>query len=314
MSERIVCRILTGPTASGKSEAAIELAVRHGWAVACMDSMQIYRRMDIGTAKPSKEDREKADHFLLDIREPDESFSVSEYRDMAEQLVTEQMEQHGRGVLFVGGTGLYMQALMHPMSMGSVPADEEIRCRLKAEAEEPGGKERLHKELNKLDPATAARLPVNDVRRVIRAIEVTLLTGIPFSGQPDRTEESPFIWKTVSTVLPREILYERINLRVGRMIENGLKQEVAALLESGVPPEAQSMAGLGYKEMIPCVKGEITIEEAAERIRLGTRHYAKRQMTFLRREKDIAYVDMTEAGAIDRIDSLLTGMNTWEAE
>ena len=306
MSDRIICRILTGPTASGKSEAALELAVRHGWALACMDSMQVYRRMDIGTAKPSKEDREKADHFLLDIREPDESFSVSEYRDMAERLVTEQMEKHGREVLFVGGTGLYMQALTHPMSMGSVPADESIRSRLKAEAEEPGGKERLHAELEKLDPATAGRLPVNDVRRVIRAIEVTMLTGIPFSKQPDRRGESPFIWKAVSTSLPRDVLYDRINQRVGRMIEKGLKQEVEGLLGSGVSQEAQSMAGLGYKEMIPCVLGDITLEEAAERIRLGTRHYAKRQMTFLRRERDIAYVDMTEADALCRIDSLLS--------
>ena len=302
--ETIICRVLTGPTASGKTALGIRLAREMGWEILCMDSMQIYRRMNIGTAKPTAEEMQGVPHHLLDLCEPTESYSVSDYREAAEKLVRELAGQ-GREVLFVGGTALYLQAMMHPMGMGQVSANPALREELNRLAETREGKIEIHERLRKLDPATAERLPLNDVRRTIRAIEVSEATGIPFSRQPNREIPSGFEWKAVSTATDRSLLYERINSRVTEMIRRGLREEVAALLEEGVPEDAQSMQGLGYKEMIPCVRGECSEEEAAERIRLGTRHYAKRQMTFLRREEQIRYVDTGRADAYEEIRRML---------
>ena len=277
MTEQITCRVLTGPTASGKTELGVRLAKAEGWEILCMDSMQIYRRMNIGTAKPTADEMQGVPHHLMDICEPTDSYSVSDYRDAAEKLIL-QLHENGKEVLFIGGTALYLQALMHPMGMGSVPANELLRAELNVRAGTPEGRLKLHEQLGLIDPETAAKLPVNDVRRVIRAIEVWEATGIPFSAQPQRKED---------------------------MIRKGLKEEVSALLKEGVPDDAQSMNGLGYKEMIPCVRGEYSMEEAAEKIRTGTRHYAKRQMTFLRREESIRYVRTDQDGAYEAVRSYL---------
>ena len=270
-----------------------------------MDSMQIYRRMNIGTAKPTPEETQGVPHHLMDICEPTDSYSVSDYRDAAEKLIL-RLHEEGKEALFVGGTVLYLQALVHPMGMGFVPANESLRAELNARAETPEGRTRLHEQLALIDPETSARLPVNDVRRVIRAIEVWEATGIPFSAQPKR-EDDPgrFRWKIVSTEMDRALLYDRINRRVTGMLRQGLKDEVAALLAEGVPEDAQSMQGLGYKEMIPCVRGEYSEEDAAEKIRTGTRHYAKRQMTFLRREESVRYVRTDREGAYEAVREYL---------
>ena len=306
MSDQIICRVLTGPTASGKTSFGLRLAREAGWDILCMDSMQIYRRMDIGTAKPTAEEMRSVPHHMIDICEPADSFSVSDYRDQAEKLVLALHEQH-RNVLFVGGTALYLQAMMHPMAMGNVPADEDLRRRLNKEAETADGRLKLHERLEAIDPRTAGRLPVNDIRRIIRAIEIWEATGIPFSEQPDRTGETDgrFVWKVVSTRMDRSLLYDRINRRVTEMVRRGLKDEVASLLAEGVPENAQSMSGLGYKEMIPCLRGEYSIDDAAEKIRTGTRHYAKRQMTFLRREGSVRYVDTDREDAYEEIRKCL---------
>jgi tRNA dimethylallyltransferase len=303
-SEKIICRVLTGPTASGKTKIGIRLALERGWDILCMDSMQIYRRMNIGTAKPSPEEMRIVPHHLLNLCEPTDQYSVSDYRDTAERLVLELAEK-GREVLFIGGTALYLQAMMHPMGMGQVSANPELREKLHKIAETTEGKTIIHERLRKIDPVTAERLPVNDVRRIIRAIEVSEATGIPFSEQPNREFPTKFEWKIVSTAMERPHLYERINKRVTKMIQDGLKEEVSSLLAEGVPEEAQSMQGLGYKEMIPCIRGEYPIEDAAERIRLGTRHYAKRQMTFLKREEKMKYVDVENPGAYEEIKRIL---------
>ena len=303
-SKKTVCRVLTGPTASGKTEIGIRLAKEMGWDILCMDSMQIYRRMNIGTAKPSIEEMQGVPHHLLDLCEPTDSYSVSDYREAAEKLI-EELAARGRETLFVGGTALYLQAMMHPMGMGQVSANKELREALNRLAETPDGKKLLHERLRQLDPVTAERLPLNDVRRTIRAIEVSEATGVPFSMQPNREVPTAYEWKVVSTAMERPRLYERINERVTGMIRAGLQEEVAALLAEGVPEDAQSMQGLGYKEMVPCIRGEYSIEDAAERIRLGTRHYAKRQMTFLRREEQIRYVNTEEADAYEQIRELL---------
>ena len=302
MTEQIVCRVITGPTASGKTSLSVRLAQEQGWDILCMDSMQIYRRMDIGTAKPTKEEMGGVCHYLMDICEPTDMFSVADYRDEAEKLIL-QLTEKGRHVLFVGGTVLYLQSLMHPMGMGMTPANEELRKILNAMAETADGRAALHERLRSIDPVTAQRLPVNDVRRIIRAIEVWEATGIPLSEQPRRENENDrrFCWKVVSTEMDRDLLYDRINQRVTDMIQKGLKNEVASLLEEGVPEDARSMNGLGYKEMIPCIRGEYSVEDAAEMIRKGTRHYAKRQMTFLRREECIHYVRTDREDAYDEI-------------
>lgn len=302
MTEQIVCRVITGPTASGKTSLSVRLAQEQGWDILCMDSMQIYRRMDIGTAKPTKEEMGGVCHYLMDICEPTDTYSVADYRDEAEKLILHLAEK-SRNVLFVGGTVLYLQALMHPMGMGMTPANNELRASLNAMAETEDGRAALHERLRRVDPVTAQKLPVNDVRRIIRAIEVWEATGIPFSEQPKRENENDkrFSWKVVSTEMDRTLLYDRINQRVTDMIQKGLKNEVASLLEEGVPEDARSMNGLGYKEMIPCIRGEYSVEDAAEMIRKGTRHYAKRQMTFLRREECIHYVRTDREDAYDEI-------------
>ena len=304
--DKIVCRVLTGPTATGKTGLGIRLALEEGWEIACMDSMQIYRRMDIGTAKPTLEETGIVPHHLMDICEPAEAYSVSDYRNAAEKLILESYDR-GKEILFIGGTALYLQAMMYPMGMGNVPANDALRKELNIRAATTEGRQELHERLEKIDPSTARKLPVNDVRRVIRAIEVWEATGIPFSKQPDRRNENDgrFQWKTVSTHMAREILYERINRRVTEMIRSGLKEEVISLLEEGVPENAQSMNGLGYKEMIPCIHGEYSLEDAAEKIRTGTRHYAKRQMTFLKRMETIEYVRTDREGAYEEVTRLL---------
>ena len=302
MTEKIVCRAITGPTASGKTGLSVRLAREQGWDILCMDSMQIYRRMDIGTAKPTRDEMGGVPHHLMDICEPTDEYSVADYRDAAEELIL-QLAEKGKEVLFVGGTVLYLQSLMHPMGMGMTPANEELRAELNKIAETVEGRATLHERLRRVDPVTAQRLPVNDVRRIIRAIEVWEATGIPFSAQPKRENEndSRFCWKVVSTDMDRTLLYDRINQRVTDMIRRGLKEEVASLLEEGVPEDARSMSGLGYKEMIPCIHGEYSLEDAAEMIRKGTRHYAKRQMTFLRREESIHYVRTDREDAYDEL-------------
>ena len=296
MSEKIVCRVLTGPTASGKTELSIRAALDLHLDIVCMDSMQVYRRMDIGTAKPTAAERRIVPHHMLDIRDPCEPFSVSEYVNEAQKLVR-KLAAAGREVLFVGGTGLYLQAMIHPWSMGNVPADEELRSQLNAMAEEPGGREMLHRRLEAADPDSARRLPLNDIRRTIRAIEVSETTGIPFSAQPERPADSEFEWRIVSTAMERSLLYSRINRRVDSMIRAGLPDEVRSLLREGVPDAAQSMCAIGYKELVPYVRGQCSLPDAVERIQTGSRHYAKRQMTFLRREPDIRYVDVNSNSA-----------------
>ena len=301
---RIPVRVLTGPTASGKTVMGLRLAEENGWEICCMDSMQVYRGLDIGTAKPTLEDQKRVPHHLLDLCEPTEAFSAAIYRDQAEALV-KALFREGREVLFVGGTGLYLQIMKEQMLLGATGADEKRRAELRDIAAQPDGRWRLHALLKQLDPDTAARLPVNDLRRVIRAIEVTELTGIPFSRQPRLAASGPFEWKIAATVMPRELLYERINQRVSDMLKSGLKEEVKRLLNAGVPENAQSMNGLGYKEMIPCVRGLCSEEDAADAIRLGTRHYAKRQITFLKRMEDVHYVDATAPDAYDRLRRIL---------
>ena len=305
MNEQIICRVLTGPTASRKSELAMRIAEKKGWEILCMDSMQIYRGMDIGTAKPTAVEQQRVAHHMIDLCDPREAYSVSQYMKDAERVLAD-LQKRGREGLFVGGTGLYLLGLMTPMGMGNVPADEKLRNELRMLAEEPYGREKLDERLRRSDPETADKLPLNDIRRRIRAIEVSETTGIPFSRQPERKQEKKYQWKIACTEIKRERLYDRINQRVLKMVEMGLEEEVRNLLQAGVPEDAQSMSAIGYKEMIPCIRGEITLQEAAEEIQLRSRHYAKRQITFMKRVDGIRYFDPESNEADASLESILT--------
>lgn len=291
------CWVLTGPTASGKTALSIRLAKEFDCEIICMDSMQIYRGMDIGTAKPTIEEMEGVAHHMIDIVAPADSFSVAQYQEMAEACI-EDIQARGKQPLLVGGTGLYLRALRTPMAMGGdAAADGAIRAELESIAAEDGGKQKLHDMLAAVDPDTAVRLHLNDVRRAVRALEVYRLTGIPFSKQPQLPTDGRFSYRVATLTMDRSLLYSRIEKRVDQMIAQGLVDEVRRLLASGVPADCQAMKAIGYKEIVPFLRGGATWEETDYLLRLNTRHYAKRQLTWMRREEDVLWVDSTDADA-----------------
>lgn len=297
MGEKPAVIAVAGPTASGKSDLGLKLAQRLGGEIVCMDSMQIYRRMDIGTAKPTAQERALLPHHMLDVADPTEAYAVADYAVAAEQVIA-QILSRGRVPILVGGTGLYLKALMDGLSLGGAGGDERLRAELNALADEPGGKERLHARLAAVDPETAARLHPNDRRRVIRAIEVYEQTGAPMSCQNHAAQERPFRVLPLALDWPRELLYARLETRVHRMMEMGLLSEVRALLESGVAPAAQSMQGIGYKELIPAAMGQDDVNRAVWDIIVHTRHYAKRQGTWLRAEPRCVWLDARDADGL----------------
>lgn len=305
MSEKQCCWVLTGPTASGKTSLSIRLAKEFQCEIVCMDSMQIYRRMNIGTAKPTAEEMDGVPHHMLDVADPTENFSVARYQEMAEQ-VFRKIHARGHQVLLVGGTGLYLRALRNPMAMGDVDSDKALRDELQTLADAPEGKQRLHDMLVEVDPDTAARLHLNDVRRAIRALEVYRLTGVPFSKQPQVETEVSFDYRVATLTMDRAVLYQRIEQRVDQMLSDGLVKEVKDLLDSGVPATAQAMKGLGYKEMVPYLRGEYGLDRAVYELKLGTRHYAKRQLTWMRREENVLWVDSLEKSAYERLKDWYT--------
>lgn len=300
--DKKTCWVLTGPTASGKTALSIRLAKEHDCEIICMDSMQIYRRMNIGTAKPTVEEMACVPHHMIDVVEPDEEFSVARYQELAEACIAD-IHARGHRALLVGGTGLYLRALRQPMAMGDVSADERIRAELEAVALQEGGKQRLHDMLAEVDADTAARLHVNDSRRVIRALEVYRLTGVPFSQQPQIQTESRYSYQVATLTMDRAILYRRIEQRIDQMFQQGLAQEVRGLLESGVPADAQAMKAIGYKELVPYVRGEASFEETDYLLKLNTRHYAKRQLTWMRREENVLWVDSLAPDAYEKLEN-----------
>ena len=239
------CWVLTGPTASGKTALSIRLAKAYQCEIVCMDSMQIYRGMNIGTAKPTLAEMDGIPHHMIDVANPEEAFSVARYQEMAEECIAD-IQTRGNRALLVGGTGLYLRALRQPMAMGDVAADDKLRAELEALAAQENGKQRLHDMLAEVDPDTAARLHLNDVRRAVRALEVYQLTGVPFSKQPQLQGESRFTYRVASLTMERALLYARIEKRVDQMIEQGLIEEVRGLLDSGVPADCQAMKASGY--------------------------------------------------------------------
>lgn len=281
---------ITGCTASGKSSLAMELASMHRCEIVCMDSMQVYTGMDIGTAKPTKADQNAVPHHMLDVVSPTDAYAVADYVKGAEEAFAE-IRQRGNTPMLVGGTGLYLKALLHGMTLGVEKSDPEVRARYEAIAALPDGREQLHAMLEKCDPPTAAKLHPNDLRRVIRALEVYELTGTPLSQQKREEPERPYHILPLVLTMPREKLQKRIALRVEEMFREGLVAEVKKLLDSGVPADAQSMQAIGYKELIPVIRHGLSENVAKEQIILGTKHYAKRQETLFKGEKSLISID-----------------------
>ncbi len=284
--------VLTGPTASGKSEAALRLAERIGGEILCMDSMQVYRGMDIGTAKPTKEEQRRVPHHLLDLCGPECAFSVSDWAECCRPLL--------RSVpvpILVGGTGLYLDAVSLEQDFGSVGADETLRAKYHALAEAEGNAA-LHALLEGRDSAAAARLHPNDVRRVVRALEVLDLTGQSITSFSARRPVPGLNFRIFAIDWPREALYRRIDLRVDQMMAAGLPEEVRALRDRGIPRDATAIQGLGYKELYAFLEGETGLEAAANTIRVRTRHYAKRQLTWFRRDRRVCWIPSSRLGDI----------------
>lgn len=280
MKPRIIA--VTGATASGKSALAMQLAAKLNAEIVCMDSMQIYQGMDIGTAKPTLQDRQAIPHHMLDVVSPSNPYTVADYAEQAARVIREILSRN-RLPMLVGGTGLYLKALMHGLSLGVSRSDPAVRARLESVADQPGGRQTLHGMLAKVDAVSAAKLHPNDIRRVIRALEVFELTGTPLS-QTRQEENGEFSVLPLVIRMERERLFERIEKRVDIMLEQGLLAEVQRLLAAGVPADAQSMQGIGYKEMVPVVSGIVSQEVARGQIILNTKHYAKRQETWFKGE------------------------------
>jgi tRNA dimethylallyltransferase len=304
--------VLVGPTAVGKTRYSIEIARRWNAEIISGDSMQVYRGMDIGTAKIRPEETEGIPHHLIDIRDPVEPFSAGEFQRLARGLIAE-IAARGRLPFVVGGTGLYIESLLYGFDFPEAPSDGRVRAELKAYAEENGA-EALHARLQEVDPETAARLHPNDVKRVIRALEIALETGESMSAKVAgfrKPRESPYAFCLIGLTMDREVLYDRINKRVDAMIGAGLVDEVRELLRRGVPPEAISMQAIGYKEIVPHLTEGLPLEEAVERLKRDTRRYAKRQLSWFRRMNGMEWVDVTDEGnflaKLETIHAIITG-------
>lgn len=287
---------LVGPTGSGKTRTAIEICRRLNAEIVSMDSMQIYRGMDIGTAKPTREELAAAPHHMIDVADPDELFTVSMYREMAGKTIDDILAR-GKAPLLVGGTGLYLQAISFEMSLGENGADSAFREELNRIADEPGGAIKLHDRLRRVDPQSAEKLHPNDIRRVIRALEIYESSGRAKSEQGgEQRREGPYHVLVYGLSMPREQMYARINARVDEMVSRGLIKEVESLLARGVRPrkEGGAMQAIGYKEIVSALEGEISMDQAIALIKQGSRRYAKRQWTWFRHDARTKWFDWSE--------------------
>ena len=294
----IIC--IAGPTASGKTALAVELAKRFNGEVVSCDSMQIYKRMDIGTAKPTAEEMEGIPHHMLGVCEPDEDFSVSKYCEMASPIVDDIIAR-GKTAIIAGGTGLYMDSLIKGNDFAPFPATGH-RQRLEAKLAEVG-LDALTAELAAIDPEAASRAQKNP-RRIIRALEVFYETGETITSHNLRTQAIPPRYNPLWLGLdfePRKLLYDRIDLRVGIMLEMGLEQEIRDLLASGIPATCTAMQAIGYKEFLGAMEGHCTMEEAADQVRQSSRRYAKRQLTWFKRNPHMNWLTRCEGDTTEEI-------------
>lgn len=280
--------VIAGPTAVGKTDVGLLLAERWGGEIISADSSAVYRGLDIGSAKPTLDQRRRVRFHLIDVADPSEVFTAARFRELALEAIAD-IQARGKRVLIVGGTGLYLRVLLHGFSLAPPPADPEVRARWRAEVERMGAPA-LHARLQQIDPVAAARIHPNDAMRITRALEVYAMTGIPISQwQQHADTEQPAI-KIVLT-MPREMLYTRIDQRVEKMIAQGMLQEVQTLLQKGYTPAQPALKGLGYRHVIEYLQGRVSWSEAVRLWKCGTRRFAKRQITWFRKEPGVHWVD-----------------------
>lgn len=288
--------IITGPTASGKTALSIELAKSIGGEIISADSMQVYRHMDIGSAKVTEEEMDGVPHHLIDVLEPSEDFNVVKFQSMAKKAM-EEIYSHGHIPIVAGGTGFYIQALLYDIDFTETDESTEIRRELEQTAREKGPRA-LHELLREVDPESADAIHENNVKRVIRAIEFYRQTGRKISehNREERQKFSPYEFLYYVIDLTRPVLYSRIDERVSRMLEAGLVEEVKTLRDMGYTRDMVSMQGLGYKEILDYLNGECSLDEAVYIIKRDTRHFAKRQITWFKRERDVRWLNLEAFG------------------
>lgn len=299
-NEKIPLLVICGPTASGKTAVGVRLAEIYGGEIVSADSMQIYKGLAVSTAKPTAEEMRGIPHHMMDFLEPDEEFSVADYVRGARKCI-EDIRGRGKLPIVVGGTGLYINSLVDNISFDHIESDDSLRKSLEEEAAEMG-KDYMYEKLKKLDPEAAEKIHPNNLIRVIRAIEMYMLSGR--TGEENRREsrrnESPYKLCMIGlTCFDRQLLYDRINARVDNMLENGLVEEVRRIYTDHKPKTAFN--AIGYKELLPYFEGACTLSEAVETIKQETRRYAKRQLTWFRRDVRIIWVDTSKCEQIDGI-------------
>ncbi|MGM0835483.1 MAG: tRNA (adenosine(37)-N6)-dimethylallyltransferase MiaA [Bacillota bacterium] len=293
MGEKKKVIVIIGPTAVGKTRSSVELAKRVNGEIISGDSMQIYKEMDIGTAKASKEEMQGVPHYLIDVKEPTEPYSVAEFQREVRELI-DVISKKGCVPIIAGGTGLYIQSVLYDYQFSDTGKDEEIRLRLEKQVEEEG-MERVYEELRRIDPVSAENIHPNNVRRVIRALEVFHSTGKTMAEyQESQEQELLYDVAFVGLTMDREVLYDRINLRVDLMVEQGLFEEVESLYKKGIR-DCQSIQAIGYKELYGYFDGLLTKEQAIAALKQNSRRYAKRQLTWFRNKMDVTWFDMTDA-------------------
>lgn len=288
--------ILAGPTAVGKTKASIGLAKRIGAEIISADSMQVYKHMDIGSAKITRSEMSGISHHLIDILEPEEEFNVVRFQKLALEEM-EQIYEKGKIPLIVGGTGFYIQSVLYNIDFTENDSPNDYRKKLEILAKEKGAKY-LHTMLTEVDPKSALQIHTNNIKRTIRALEFYHQTGMKISehNEAEREKESPYQYAYFVLTDDRAKLYERIDRRVDLMMESGLEEEVRFLKDRGVSSTSTAMQGLGYKELYAYMNGEYSLEEAVRIIKRDTRHFAKRQLTWFKREKDVTWIDRAVIG------------------
>ena len=284
--------VICGPTASGKTALAAELALRFGGEVVSADSMQVYRRMDIGTAKPTRSEQRGVPHHMIDVAEPEENYSVARYVADAVPIV-DGILARGKLPIIAGGTGLYIDHLVAGRQFAPFQPDSGLRPQLQARAREEG-LPALYAQLAQVDPDAAGNIHPNDEKRIIRALEVFLSTGKPLSQHDRESRALPSRYTPLTIALnfaQRPHLWERIDRRVDQMMAQGLEGEVRALLESGIPPDCTAMQAIGYKELAAAIRSGLPVQSGAEEVKLRSRQYAKRQLTWFRRNRDARWFE-----------------------
>lgn len=295
------CIILTGPTAVGKTALSISLAKAVGGEIISADSMQVYKYMDIGSAKIMPEEMQGVRHYLVDEFLPEEEFNVVKFQQYAKKYMQE-IYDHGKIPVLVGGTGFYIQAVLYDIDFTENEENTALRAQLERYAGEHGARA-LHERLEQIDPESARVIHPNNVKRIIRAIEFYELTGQRISehNEQQHRNESPYNYAYLVLNDERSVLYERIEKRVDKMLEDGLVDEVARLRDMGCTRNMVSMQGLGYKEILDALDGKCTLEEAVDTIKKNTRHFAKRQLTWFRRERGVEWIQKQEYGYDDSL-------------